>query len=59
MSDIDRRSAFALGLMTVAFAASTAAAQTPGGREIAPGVRVVDLGEREFYSPGLQKTENA
>jgi len=28
MSDIDRRSAFALGLITVAFSASTAAAQT-------------------------------
>jgi quercetin dioxygenase-like cupin family protein len=55
MSDIDRRSTFALGLMTVAFAASTAAAQTSGGREIAPGVRVVDLGERESILPAYKK----
>jgi quercetin dioxygenase-like cupin family protein len=48
MSDIDRRSAAfaALGLMTVAFATRTAGAQTTGGREVAPGVRQVDLGER-------------
>ena len=54
MSDIDRRSAaFALGLMTVAFVISTAGAQTTGGREIAPGVRVIDLGERRVHTPSL------
>jgi quercetin dioxygenase-like cupin family protein len=52
MKDIDRRSAVALGLATAAAppftlaAAPPAAAQTRGpaeGREIAPGVRQVDL----------------
>ena len=57
MNDIDRRSAAfaALGLMTVAFATRTAGAQTTGGREIAPGVRVIDLGERESLLPAYKK----
>src|SRR4051794_34888974 len=54
MSDIDRRSTFALGLMTLAFGA-TATAQTPGGRDVAPGVRIVDLGERDSILPAYKK----
>jgi quercetin dioxygenase-like cupin family protein len=55
MQDFDRRSAFVLGLTATASTAllaaqpSPAVAQTYGptdGRELAPGVRQVDLGER-------------
>jgi hypothetical protein len=47
MSDIERRSAFALGLLSVVFASRIAEAQTRNeGREVAPGVRQIDLGER-------------
>jgi quercetin dioxygenase-like cupin family protein len=55
MSDIDRRSAFALGLMTVAFASRAAGAQTPNeGRLIAPGVRVVNVSERASLLPAYK-----
>src|SRR5206468_5948721 len=47
MSDIERRSAFALGLLSVVFGSRIAEAQTGHeGREVGPGVRQVDLGER-------------
>ena len=54
MEDIDRRSALALaaslGAIPILAFATPAAAATYGpdeGKEIAPGVRVVALGERE------------
>jgi quercetin dioxygenase-like cupin family protein len=50
MNSIDRRTAFALGLAAVTLATpQDSDAQAPGapaGREVAPGVRQVDLGER-------------
>ena len=57
MSDMERRSAFALGLAAVAFAAPRAAeAQARSeGREVGPGVRQVDLGERESVLPAYKK----
>jgi quercetin dioxygenase-like cupin family protein len=57
MSDMDRRSAFALGLAAVAFAAPRAAEAQSGsqGREIGPGVRQVDLGERESILPAYKR----
>ena len=57
MNDIDRRSTFALGLATTIFAASEAAeAQTRNeGREIGPGVRQVDFGERESVIPAYKR----
>lgn len=57
MNDIDRRSTFALGLAAAAFAAPRAAeaqARTEG-REIGPGVRQVDLGERESVLPAYKR----
>jgi hypothetical protein len=55
VSDIDRRSAFALGLMTVALVSRAAGAQTPNeGRLIAPGVRVVNLSERASLLPAYK-----
>jgi quercetin dioxygenase-like cupin family protein len=53
MSDIDRRSAFSLGMAAAAFAVpQSAGAQARNeGREIRPGVRQVDLGERESELP--------
>ena len=63
MQDFDRRSAFALGLTVVtptallAVPPSPAVAQTYGpteGRELAPGVRQVDLGERPSVLPAYK-----
>jgi quercetin dioxygenase-like cupin family protein len=57
MSDMDRRSALALGLAAVAFATpQTAEAQArTEGRELGPGVRQVDLGERESVLPAYKR----
>jgi quercetin dioxygenase-like cupin family protein len=57
MSDMERRSAFALGLAAVAFAAPRAAeAQARSeGREVGPGVRQVDLDERESVLPAYKR----
>jgi quercetin dioxygenase-like cupin family protein len=57
MNDIDRRSTFALGLAATLFAAPGAAeAQTRSeGREIGPGVRQVDFGERESVIPAYKR----
>jgi quercetin dioxygenase-like cupin family protein len=59
MEDIGRRLALALGLATTAapalLSSRTAMAQAYGpdeGKEIAPGVRVIDLSEREAIIPG-------
>lgn len=57
MSDMDRRSIFALGLVAAAFAIPQSAesqARTEG-RELAPGVRQVDLGERESVLPAYKR----
>jgi quercetin dioxygenase-like cupin family protein len=57
MNDMDRRSAFALGLTVVALATPRAAeAQARNeGREVGPGVRQVDLGERESVLPAYKR----
>lgn len=62
MQDFDRRSAFALGLTAASTALlaappSPAAAQTSGpteGRELGPGVRLVDLGQRASVLPAYK-----
>ncbi len=60
MKDLDRRTAVALGLATTAatFAPPHAAAQTTygpnDGREVAPGVRRVDLSRRESMIPAYK-----
>jgi quercetin dioxygenase-like cupin family protein len=59
MSDMDRRSAFTLGLAAAALVAPRAAeAQAQArneGREIGPGVRQVDIGERESVLPAYKR----
>ncbi len=76
MEQINRRSALACGLVGVygLVLSEQAVAQTPtAGKELAPGVRQVDLGEREslipaygkvrlrdiVLQPGAKTTENA
>ena len=59
MSDLDRRSALALGLTGISglVLSDAAAAQTYGpneGKERGPGVRQVDLGERESLIPAYK-----
>jgi quercetin dioxygenase-like cupin family protein len=57
MSDIDRRSVFAVSLAAAAFATprvAEAQARTEG-REIGPGVRQVDLGERDSVLPAYKR----
>jgi quercetin dioxygenase-like cupin family protein len=57
MSDIDRRSALTVGLGAAAFAVpQSASAQTHNeGHEIGPGVRQIDLGERESVLPAYKR----
>ena len=60
MTNMDRRSALSLGIVSVSALALTrsASAQTYGateGKELAPGVRQVDLGDRESLIPAYQK----
>jgi quercetin dioxygenase-like cupin family protein len=58
MEDIDRRLVLGLGLAASTLALPTsAAAQTCGpdeGKETAPGIRVVELGERESILPAYK-----
>ena len=58
MEDMDRRLVLGLGLAASTLALpTTAAAQTYGpneGKEVAPGVRVVELGERESILPAYK-----
>src|SRR3954449_8267628 len=56
MSDLDRRSALAFGLVGISGLAlsDTAAAQTSEGKELAKGVRQIDLGERASLIPAYQ-----
>ncbi len=59
MTDLDRRSALAIGLcrsIGASFFPDDAAAQTYGpneGKELTQGVRQVDLGDREYRNPRL------
>ena len=61
MEDMDRRSALALGVAAAAAGLTLsrpAAAQTYGpteGKELAPGVRLITLGERESMVPNYSK----
>ena len=59
MEELDRRSMLGLGVLASTLAFSTMAmAQTYGpnaGKELAPGVRQVDLGERETSILGYKK----
>ena len=59
MSNLDRRSAITLGLAGVSGLVLTgaAAAQTSGakeGKEVAPGVRQVDLGQADSHIPAYK-----
>lgn len=59
MSDLDRRSAITLGLAGVSglVVTAAAAAQTyapTDGKEVAPGVRQVDLGEADSHIPAYK-----
>jgi hypothetical protein len=60
MTNMDRRSVLSLGIVAASALAVTrsASAQTYGsaeGKELAPGVRQVDLGDRESLIPAYQK----
>jgi hypothetical protein len=64
MEDIGRRSTFALGLAAAATPAlvlpAAAVARTYGpneGKELAPGVRMIELGKRESTLPGYKTLE--
>jgi hypothetical protein len=56
MEEIDRRSMLGLGFFasTLVFPA-LADAQTTPGKELAPGVRQIDFGERESRFPPTRK----
>jgi quercetin dioxygenase-like cupin family protein len=59
MEAMDRRSVLSLGVVasTLAFSAAATAQTYPptAGKELAPGVRQVDLGERESLIPAYKK----
>ena len=56
MADIDRRSVLGLGVVaSAAVFPLIAAAQTSPGKELAPGVRQVDFGERESLISAYKK----
>ncbi|HEX2135781.1 MAG TPA: hypothetical protein VHG30_07720 [Microvirga sp.] len=60
MTDLDRRSALAMGFVGLSglILPGQAAAQTYGpneGKELAPGVRQVDLGDRESIIPAYRR----
>jgi hypothetical protein len=57
MKDINRRTAFAIGSVAAVPAlvwSAIGSAQTPAGREIAPGVSRVDYGKREAMFGGYK-----
>jgi len=59
MKDINRRTALAIGSVAAAAVpamvlSTSGAAQTPAGKEIAPGVRRVDYGKREAMFGGYK-----
>jgi quercetin dioxygenase-like cupin family protein len=56
MERMDRRSIIGLGVVATAAALPFAvAAQTSGGKELAPGVRQIDFGERDSLIPAYKK----
>ena len=56
MADIDRRSVLGLGVVaSAAVFPLIAAAQTSPGKELAPGVRQLDFGERESLISAYKK----
>jgi hypothetical protein len=56
MDNLDRRSLIGLGVLASAtVTAWTAAAQTSAGKELAPGVRQIDYGERDSLIPAYKK----
>ena len=56
MNDFDRRSVIALGVLaSAAVFPCTTAAQTSAGKELAPGVRQIDYGERDSLIPAYKK----
>jgi len=56
MQDMDRRSMLGLGVVasTLLFPA-TAIGQEPAGKELAPGVKQIDYGERDSLIPAYKK----
>ena len=54
MNNFDRRSALGV-LASAAVIPCTTAAQTSAGKELAPGVRQIDYGERDPSSPRTRK----
>lgn len=56
MNDLDRRSVMGLGIIASATVIPwPAAAQTPQGKELAPGVRQIDYGERDSLIAAYKK----
>jgi quercetin dioxygenase-like cupin family protein len=56
MNDLDRRSVIALGVLASATVIPcTTTAQTNAGKELAPGVRQIDHGERDSLIPAYKK----
>lgn len=56
MQEVDRRSMLGLGVLAGAFVfPSMVGAQTAAGKELAPGVRQIDFGERESMIPAYKK----
>jgi quercetin dioxygenase-like cupin family protein len=56
MNDFDRRSVIALGVLaSAAVIPRTTAAQSGAGKELAPGVRQIDYGERDSLIPAYKK----
>ena len=56
MNDFDRRSVLALGVLaSTAVIPCTTAAQTSAGKELAPGVKQIDYGERDSLIPAYKK----
>ena len=55
MADIDRRSVLSLSVAASAFVFPVAAAAQPAGKELAPGVKQIDFGERDSLIPAYKK----
>jgi quercetin dioxygenase-like cupin family protein len=56
MQDMDRRSMLGLGVAASTFLFPAASmAQAPAGKELAPGVKQIDYGERDSLIPAYKK----
>jgi quercetin dioxygenase-like cupin family protein len=56
MQDMDRRSMLGLGVAASTFLfPATTMAQAPAGKELAPGVKQIDYGERDSLIPAYKK----